>query len=191
VQDGTDTTIATSAVVSTAIGGLDGQSGQAECFPGLGGIYQDGDGNGTGNLAIDSPCDPGFGTAGVGLSISQLSGLDLALFPAGSYTSDTYGSGGQVGPAATFLTASGSGGAVLQDADPAVDPTDAAGIDGLVILRFAAAVAPAAVVVPPVAPAAPSLAATGAAVPRETPGIAVALIAIGAVLRTMRRRTRT
>ncbi len=166
-DDGSDTV----AGADTAAGGGAGFNAEPFCAspPNLYGFGSGANAGPQGSAQGDPVCLPG-----VGYSLSQLSGVDTTLFPASADGTDVYGNGGNASatdPGLVSLVA-GSGGSV--------NATQAAsGSNGLVIFRFAPA---------PVAPPAPTLAATGSDVSWTVPGISAALIAVGALLLALRRR---
>jgi hypothetical protein len=167
---GGDTIVGTDGAVGAAFAPVG-----ASCSPAANIILIFGNGAQTdGSVDGTGACVPG-----VGYALSQLAGVDPALFPAAADGTAVYGDGGI--PSETGATAAvdaGDGGSV--------DTTGAAhhfdGAAGLVILRFVPAA--------PVAPTAPSLAATGSAVPWFSPAGSVAAILAGAVLLIATRRRR-
>lgn len=146
---------------TSADGGSKGLSGQPSCGDATWGYWF---GNGARTSALSDPdCIPG-----VGFNLSELSGLDAALFPASANGTAVYGNGGAANATDPGLVSAlaGSGGS-------ASNTLAAPGSDGLVIFRFAAA---------------PTLAATGSAVSWTVPGISAAMVAVGALLLALRRR---
>lgn len=155
--DGTGTSIG----ATSADGGSRGLSGQPGCGADSWGFWF---GNGAQSNALSDPdCIPG-----VGFKLSQLAGVDTALFPASADGTDVYGNGGAANPTDPGLVSAlaGNGGSISET-------LAAPGANGLVIFRFAAA---------------PTLAATGSAVSWTVPGLSAALVAVGALLLALRRR---
>ena len=169
---GGDTTLVAGST-TTATGGASGDTGLPFCV-GATNLFA------SGNGARTNTSSPGC-VAGSGFSLSQVSGLDAALFPAASLGPDVYGDGGtgsQSDPVA-LATTIGTGGSV---SSAGVEP----GTAGLIILRFA----PAAPVTPPTPPA-PTLAATGVVVPWTVPASSVGMVSVGAVILALGRRRKT
>lgn len=162
---------------SVAAGGVGGPG--VVCFTGAP-VYGYGDGAQTA-ASPDPDCYPG-----VGYALSQLSGVDPALFPAAADGTEFYGNGGDATDADPVAVSAwaGTGGSVNSS-------LAAAGSPGLVILRFAAGPTPpvAPPAVGPAAAVAPTLPATGMNLPWTVPAGAAALVVLGVLLLTVRRRS--